>query len=98
MTERQPYFLTAELMEILNTINDKISLINDRLTRIEAQDHHDGIKTLRNALDKEVEKRTALELKVSNLQNKVAPIVFGVTLAAAGLVEFIFTRLHLSMN
>lgn len=95
----QAYFsIPVELMEILNRINCNISEVKERITRIEAQDHSDSIKSVRLALETERIARTKLELEVSNMKTRLAPILFGITLIAAGIIEFIFNRFHMVAN
>ncbi len=81
--------IPVELMELLNTIRVDISEVKERLIRIEAQDHHDAIKTIQSELKEEREKRTALEIEIANIKTKLAPIVVGLSLLGAGLVDII---------
>lgn len=95
----QAYFsIPVELMEILNRINNNISEVKERLATIEAQDHSDSIKSVRLALETERIARTKLELEVSNMKTRLAPILFGITVLAAGVIEFIFSKFHLTAN
>lgn len=95
----QAYFsIPVELMEILNRINNNISEVKERITRIEAQDHSDSIKSVRIALEAERVARTKLELEVSNMKTRLAPVLFAATVLAAAAIEFIFNRFHLIAN
>lgn len=81
--------IPLELMEILNRINDNINEVKQRITRIEAQDHTDSIRMLKTDLEKERDARVLLQIEISNIKTRMAPIVLGLSMAAAGVVQLI---------
>lgn len=81
--------IPIELMELLNKINDNINEVKERITRIEAQDHSDSIKTIKKEHDLLEASLNVLEVKLVEVRTKVAPLVAGVAFLVAGIVEFL---------
>lgn len=86
MTEHSYYSIPIELMEILTKINDNINDVKERLARIEGQDHTDSIKSLR--LD-----YINLKVQLENVKTKLAPIVVGISMAGAVVIELLIKSL-----
>lgn len=85
------YSIPMELMEILNRINDNISEVKERIARIEAAEHSDSIKSLKAEINLERDERIKLQVELSTIKSKLAPIVFGISLAGAALLQGVLT-------
>lgn len=90
----QSHSIPIELMEILNRINDNLNEVRQRLARLEAQDHSDGIKYLRNEIEKERDERIKLQIDLANVKTKLAPIVVGISMAGAAVIEILIKVIH----
>lgn len=86
MIESIPH-IPIELMELLNAISRDITEVKERIIRIEAQDHSDSIKSIKQEIKEERDKRIALEIELANVKTKLAPIIVGLSIAGAGLVD-----------
>lgn len=94
MAISQSSHIPVELMEILTRINDNVNEVKERLARLEGQDHADSIKSLRDQIDKERNERIRIQTELSNIKAKLAPILVGVSMLGAAVVEFFFRNLH----
>lgn len=90
------YFTTIpiELMEILNRINDNVNEVKERITRIEAQEHTDSIRSLRSEIKEERDERIKLQIELSNVKTKLAPIVVGISAAGAAIVQVLIQNIR----
>lgn len=95
MTTSQTSHIPIELMEILTRINDNVNEVKERLARLEGQDHSDSIRSLRDEIEKERNERIRLQIDLANVKTKLAPIIVGVSMVGAALVEVVITTLHL---
>lgn len=95
MTTSQTSHIPIELMEILTRINDNVNEVKERLARLEGQDHSDSIRSLRDEIEKERNERIRLQIDLANVKTKLAPIIVGVSMMGAALVEVVITTLHL---
>lgn len=90
MAEHTYYSIPIELMEILNRINDNVNEVKERIARIEAQDHSDSIRSIRLEVKEERDQRIALQIELANVKTKLAPIVVGISVAGAALIQAFF--------
>lgn len=90
MAEHTFYSIPMELMEILNRINDNVNEVKERIARIEAQDHSDSIRSIRLEVKEERDQRIALQIELANVKTKLAPIVVGISVAGAALIQAFF--------
>jgi hypothetical protein len=81
--------MSLEFLEFLNRINDNISEIKERLIRIEAQDLSSRIAALQISVEVERVHRQTLEIKVAELKTKLAPLLVGVAIIGAGIVNIV---------
>lgn len=88
-----PASIPIELMELLNKINENISEVKTRITRIEAMDHSYSIQSLRSDIEKERNERIKLQIELENLRTKLAPVVIGISMLAASAIGFVFRNL-----
>jgi hypothetical protein len=88
--------IPIELMEILNRINDNVNEVKERITRIEAQDHSDSIRSVRSDIEKERNERIKLQIELANVKTKLAPIVLGISVAGAAVIQIIIQSFHLN--
>lgn len=93
--------IPIELMDILHSIKDDISDVKDdvvdvreRVIRLEAHNHEDSLKTIWVELEKEREKRIKLEIDLASIKTKLAPIIIGISIAGAALIEAIVKSVH----
>jgi len=89
MQDRLPPNIPVELMQILTEINNNINEVKERITRIEAQDHSDSIKSIRRDLEKERDHRISLQVELANVKTKLAPIIVGISMVATVLINVI---------
>lgn len=93
MTEHY-YSIPIELMEILNRINDNVNEVKERVTRIEAQDHSDRIRVIMVDVEKERDERIKLQIAIEGIKTKLAPIVIGISMAGAVIIETVIKSIH----
>ena len=86
--------IPIELMEILNRINDNINEVKERMARIEAQEHSDAIRQVQVEIDNERNERIKLQIELASIKTRLAPIVVGISLAGAALLETFFQTFH----
>lgn len=86
--------IPIELMEILNKINDNVNEVKERIARLEAQDHAETFKSLREEITKERDERIKLQIALANVKTKLAPLLVGVSLVGAGIVQFVFNSIQ----
>ena len=79
--------IPIELMQLLTAINDNLNEVKERIARIEAQDHSDSLKAVRLEIKEERDKRIQLEIALANIKTKLAPILVGVSIASAVVLE-----------
>jgi uncharacterized transporter YbjL len=89
MLEQRISHIPVELMEILNKIHNKVNEVGERIARIEAQDHADVFRIIRADIEKERDHRIALEIELANVKTKLAPIVMGVSMVGAAIVDYL---------
>lgn len=82
--------IPAELMSILTDINNNLAQVKERLASLEAKDHAKSIERLENAIEKEHNARIALEIELASVKTKLAPIVVGLSMAGAIIMEALF--------
>jgi hypothetical protein len=87
----QPQHLSipVELMEILNKINENVNEVKERVVRIEAQDHSDSIRSIRNDQEKERNERIKLQIELAGVKTRLAPIVAGISIVAAVVLQLV---------
>lgn len=81
--------IPIELMELLNTINNNINEVKERITRIEAQDHADAFRIIRSDINSEREQRIKLQLEIVRIKTQLAPIVVGISLVGAVVIDIV---------
>jgi hypothetical protein len=81
--------IPIELMEILNRINDNINEVKERITRIEAQDHSDSIRSLKTEVVEERNERIKLQIEVANIKTKLAPVLITISLTGAAVIQLV---------
>jgi predicted nucleic acid-binding Zn-ribbon protein len=81
--------IPIELMDILNRINDNISEVKDRITRIEAQDHSNSIQSLKLEIDKARDERVQLKVEVERIKTKLAPVLITISLTGAAVIQLV---------
>ena len=79
--------IPIELMQLLTAINDNLNEVKERIARIEAQDHSDSLKAVRVEIKEERDKRIQLEIALADIKTKLAPILVGVSVASAVVLE-----------
>ena len=79
--------ISLELMEILTRINDNVNEVKERLARIEGQDHADTFNRIQLQLEKERDARVRLEIELASVRTKLAPIVIGISMAGATILQ-----------
>lgn len=79
--------IPIELMQLLTAINDNLNEVKERIARIEAQDHSDSLKAVRVEIKEERDKRIQLEIALANIKTKLAPLLVGVSIASAVVLE-----------
>lgn len=84
--------IPVELMKILTEINDNVNEVKNRLTRLEALDHANEIKEIRQELKQERDKRVELQLELNTVKTRLAPILMGISIVVASFVQFMFSR------
>lgn len=84
-----PHSIPIELMEILNRINDNVNEVKERIARIEAQDHSDSIRSVRNDIEKERNERIKLQIELANVKTRLAPIVVGIAMIGTAVIELV---------
>lgn len=89
-----PHYMSIELMEILNRINDNINEVKVRITKIEAQDHSDSIKAVRIEIEKERNERIKLQIELANVKTRLAPIIMGISVAGAAVIQLAIQTFH----
>ena len=89
-----PTSIPIELMEILNRINDNINEVKERMARIEAQDHSDSIRSVRADIEKERNERIKLQIEVANVKTRLAPVIMGISVAGAAIIQLVIQTLH----
>ena len=82
--------ITIELMDLLNEINRNVHDVRERLARIEAQTHAADIEKIEKDLKEEREKRQQLEIEVSNIRTKLAPVFAGISIVVLTSIELLF--------
>ena len=87
--------MPLELMEILNRINENINDVKQRLSRIEGQDHSVSIRSLQLEIEKERDERIKLQVQLENVKTRLAPVILGISLVGAGVIEFVFSHIKL---
>lgn len=86
--------IPIELMELLTKINTNITEVKERITRIEAQDHVDSIRLMRQEIEKERDERIKLQIELANVKTKLAPIIMGVSVLGAAVVDYLLKAVH----
>ena len=86
--------IPIELMEILNRINDNINEVKERMARIEAQEHSDAIRAVRIEIESERNERIKLQVELASIKTRLAPIIVGISLAGAAILEAFFQTFH----
>jgi hypothetical protein len=82
-------------MEILHRISGDVNDVKERVIRLEAQNHSDTLKNLWLEVEKERDKRIAMEIEIAGLRTRLAPILVGISLAGAALIDIVFrTIIH----
>jgi chromosome segregation ATPase len=89
-----PHSIPIELMEILNRINDNINEVKERIARIEAQDHSDSIRSIRTEIKQERDERIKLQIELANVKTRLAPIIMGISVAGAAIIQLIIQTFH----
>lgn len=85
--------IPLELMDILNRINDNINDVKQRLSRIEGQDHSVSIRSLQQEIEKERDERIKLQVQLESVKTRLAPIIVGISLGGAAVIEFVFSHM-----
>ena len=83
--------IPVELMELLTKIHDKVNEVGERIARIEAQDHADVFRSIRSDIKEEREARIKLEIELANVKTKLAPIIMGISIVGATLLDYLVT-------
>jgi predicted nucleic acid-binding Zn-ribbon protein len=81
--------IPVELMDILHKINDNVNEVKERITRIEAQDHSEAIRSVRLDIEKERNERINLQIELANVKTKLAPIIIGISILATAIMQFL---------
>lgn len=84
-----PTSIPIELMEILTRINDNINDVKERMARLEGQDHADAFRNIQLQLEKERDARVKLEIELASVKTKLAPIVIGISMAGATILQLL---------
>ena len=80
-------------MELLNKINENISDVKERLSRIESQEHASSIRELRQELHHEREARALVELEIRELRTRIVPLFVAIAIVAAPVLDWVIGRL-----
>ena len=86
--------IPIELMDILHSIKDDVSDVRERVIRLEAQNHSDSLKTIWLELEKERDRRMEIQIELSNVKTRLAPIIIGISLIGASIIEAIVRAIH----
>ncbi len=86
--------IPIELMEILNQISKDVTDVRERVIRLEAHNHADAYKTLWTEFEKERDKRIEMQIELSQIKTKIAPIIIGISLAGASIIEALVRAIH----
>lgn len=93
--------IPIELMEILHQISNDISDVSkdvtdvrERVIRLEAHNHADAYKTLWNEFEKERDKRIEMQIELSQIKTKLAPIIIGISMGGAAAIELLIRAIH----
>lgn len=81
--------IPIELMEILNQINHNVNEVKERIARIEAQDHSDSIRSVRNDIEKERNERIKLQIELANVKTRLAPIIVGISVVGTAVIQMV---------
>lgn len=73
--------LAVQLIDMLRTVDKKVTEVNERLIRIEALEFDDKILKLEEKREKDRDEIAKLNLAIERLQTKIAPILVIVTAA-----------------
>ena len=71
--------LAVQLIEMLRSVDKKVTEVNDRLIRIEALEFDEKIAKLEEKREKDKEEINKLHVSLERLQTKVAPLLVIVT-------------------
>jgi predicted nucleic acid-binding Zn-ribbon protein len=90
-----PTSIPIPLMETLNRINDNLSEIKERLARLEGTDYKDSIRSLRDDIEKERDKRISIQLELTNIKTKLAPVIVFISMVGGVILEVAIRTIHL---
>lgn len=82
--------LTTEMLAMLSKINDNISDVKERLTRLESQNFSENIMLVNQRMDREREARMALEARFEKLERRMAPFILGASILVVVIVDVAF--------
>jgi uncharacterized membrane protein len=89
-----PSSIPVELMELLNKIYNNVNEVKERLAKIEGQDHSQEISNLKKEIDEERKERIKMQIEIATMKTKIAPIIAGVSLFGAIVVEILSHLIH----
>lgn len=95
MTTMSTHSIPVELMEILNRIADNVNEVKERLARLEGQELTHSIRNLQEQVDKERAERVSLQIEVASVKTKLAPVIVGISMVGAVIIQLFATHLHL---
>lgn len=80
----------VQLLEMLRTLDAKMSEVNERTIRIEAQEFGKKFTELEGKFEDERKERVALQLSLERIQTKIAPLLLLIsTVGSSGLTVFV---------
>lgn len=75
--------LFTQLLTMMQNVDKKVSEVNERTIRIEAQEFGKQFSDLRNDFEEEKKERVALQLSLERIQTKIAPLLLIISTAGS---------------
>lgn len=83
VTQSQNEALFTQLLTMMQNVDKKVSEVNERTIRIEAQEFGKQFSDLRNDFEEEKKERIALQLSLERIQTKIAPLLLIISTAGS---------------
>jgi peptidoglycan hydrolase CwlO-like protein len=82
-TPSQNDAISIQLLEMLRNLDSKVSEVNERTIRIEAQEFGKQVDDLNRKFEEEKKERINLQLSLERIQTKIAPLLLIVSTAGS---------------
>ena len=93
-TQAERDALYIQLLEMLRVIDKKVSDMNDKLIRIEAQDHSKKIEDLEDKFEKHVREHQELKLSHERLTTKISPFFAAISAVGGSALTYALTLIR----